>query len=86
MVALGLLPVIGWSHTAQADHQPPNIVIILADDQGWTDLAGPHVGPYTSDYCETPHLDALAASGMRFTDAYAHAGYLRCPGQSRRYT
>jgi len=44
----------------------PNIVFILADDAGWSDL-----GCYGADLCETPHLDQLAATGVRFTDAYA---------------
>ena len=44
----------------------PNFVFILADDLGWRDL-----GVYGSDYYETPHLDRLAAEGVRFTDAYA---------------
>lgn len=45
---------------------PPNIVLILADDLGWTDL-----GCYGSDFYETPRTDRLAAEGLRFTDAYA---------------
>jgi arylsulfatase A-like enzyme len=44
----------------------PNLVFILADDLGWADL-----GCYGSTFYETPHLDRLAARGMRFTDAYA---------------
>lgn len=40
----------------------PNLVFILADDLGWTDT-----GPYGSRYYETPHLDRLAAQGVRFT-------------------
>jgi arylsulfatase A-like enzyme len=44
----------------------PNLVFILADDLGWADL-----GCYGSTFYETPHLDQLAAKGMRFTDAYA---------------
>src|SRR3954471_4161674 len=44
----------------------PNIVFILADDLGQRDL-----GCYGSSFHETPHLDALARAGMRFTDAYA---------------
>jgi len=44
----------------------PNIIVILADDMGWMDST-----PYGSTYYETPHLDQLAADGMRFTDAYA---------------
>ncbi len=38
-----------------------NIVYILADDLGWTDL-----GCQGSQYYETPHIDALAKQGMRF--------------------
>jgi len=40
----------------------------MADDMGWTDLAC-----YGNSRVETPHLDRLAADGMRFTDAYAAA-------------
>ncbi len=46
----------------------PNIIFILADDQGWTDA-----GFMGSEYYETPALDALAASGISFTNAYANA-------------
>lgn len=46
----------------------PNIVLILVDDLGWTDLSC-----YGSSFYETPHLDALAAGGLRFTQAYAAA-------------
>lgn len=44
----------------------PNIVFLLMDDLGWTDL-----GCYGSEFYETPNIDRLAAQGMRFTDAYA---------------
>ena len=44
----------------------PNIVLFLADDLGWTGLRC-----FGSDFYETPHLDRLAAQGMKFTDAYA---------------
>jgi arylsulfatase A-like enzyme len=43
----------------------PNVIFILADDLGWTDL-----GCYGSHYYQTPNLDRLAAQGMRFTSAY----------------
>ena len=45
---------------------PPNIVLLLADDLGWTGLSS-----FGSDFYETPHLDALAKDGMKFTQAYA---------------
>ena len=48
--------------------EPPNIVFILADDLGWSDL-----GCYGSDWLETPRLDRLATEGLRFTNAYAPA-------------
>ena len=40
--------------------RPPNIVYVLADDLGWTDL-----GCQGSTYYRTPHLDRLAAEGLR---------------------
>lgn len=46
----------------------PNIVYINADDLGWTDLSS-----QGSKYYETPNLDQLAASGIRFTNGYAAA-------------
>ena len=46
----------------------PNIVFVLADDLGWTDLTC-----YGSDLYETPNLDRLAKQGVRFTNAYASA-------------
>jgi len=47
---------------------PPNFVFILADDLGWADL-----GCYGNTFIDTPHIDALAAQGMRFTGAYSAA-------------
>ena len=44
----------------------PNVVLILADDLGWTDLAC-----FGSDFHETPHLDRLARDGMKFTQSYS---------------
>ena len=43
---------------------PPNIVVIMADDLGYSDL-----GCYGGEIA-TPHLDALAQGGLRFTQAY----------------
>tara|TARA_R110002167_G_scaffold214233_2_gene419001 strand:+ start:445 stop:855 length:411 start_codon:yes stop_codon:yes gene_type:complete len=44
----------------------PNIVLILADDMAWSD-----VGYNGQKNFETPHIDQMAADGMRFDDAYA---------------
>jgi len=49
-----------------AETRKPNIILIVADDLGGMDLAC-----YGSKYHRTPHLDALAASGVKFTDSYA---------------
>lgn len=46
--------------------QRPNVVLVLADDLGWIDLAC-----FGSDLHETPHLDRLARDGMRFTQNYS---------------
>ncbi len=46
----------------------PNIILINVDDLGWRD-----VGIYGSPSYLTPHIDALAKDGMRFTNAYASA-------------
>ncbi|TDB61184.1 hypothetical protein EZE20_20190 [Arundinibacter roseus] len=48
--------------------QKPNVLVIFVDDLGWADLSS-----YGSTFYETPNLDRLAASGVRFTDAYAAA-------------
>ena len=44
----------------------PNFLVILADDLGWGDLSC-----YGAPTIRTPHLDRLAASGVRFTDGYS---------------
>jgi arylsulfatase A-like enzyme len=55
--------------TGCADQEvPPNIVLILIDDLGWTDL-----GVMGSEYYETPNIDRLAFQGVLFTQAYANA-------------
>ncbi len=51
---------------AQGTAEKPNIIFILCDDMGYADL-----GCYGQQYIATPHLDAMAAQGMRFTQAYA---------------
>lgn len=48
----------------------PNIVLILADDLGYGEL-----GCYGGKEIRTPHIDALARGGVRFTDGYVSAAY-----------
>ncbi len=59
-----LLPLAAAAST----HRRPNVIFILADDLGWGEL-----GCYGNTFNQTPHLDRLAAEGVRFTHAYAAA-------------
>ncbi|HEX5667680.1 MAG TPA: arylsulfatase, partial [Chitinophagaceae bacterium] len=55
------------SSSAQSGGKRPNIVVILADDMGYSDI-----GMFGSEI-KTPNLDALAMNGTRFTNFYTHA-------------
>jgi arylsulfatase A-like enzyme len=52
---------------APAHRERPNIVLILADDLGYGDI-----GCYGGTAARTPHLDALAQRGVRFTDFHSN--------------
>lgn len=52
-----------------AQGRRPNIIVIYTDDQGWADLGVQGV----RDDLRTPHLDALAAGGLRATNGYVSA-------------
>lgn len=58
----------GAVNKRNADTSRPNVIIILADDLGYGDL-----GCYGAQGVSTPHVDALASQGIRFTDAHAVA-------------
>jgi arylsulfatase A len=64
---------------AQADARPPNVVIFFTDDQGTLDAKC-----YGSQDLYTPHIDRLAATGVRFTQAYAHQ--VCCPARAMLLT
>jgi arylsulfatase A-like enzyme len=69
LTALLLAPLAAL-HAADASKPiKPNILVIVADDLGYADI-GVHGGKIVS----TPNIDALAASGVRFTN-----GYVSCP-------
>lgn len=53
-----------WSAFAATPASRPNVVVILVDDMGWSDI-----GCYGSEI-PTPNLDALARGGVRFTQFY----------------
>lgn len=59
-----LLAAILFPFLASAEERP-NFVFFITDDVGWNDL-----GCYGNEFVKTPHLDALAERGMRFTNAY----------------
>ena len=59
-----MLALCSVSATARAERQgPPNIVVIFIDDMGYADI-----GPFGAVGYQTPHLDRMAAEGMKFTD------------------
>ena len=63
----GFRPTSTFSMPSGAE-RPPNILLIMIDDLGWTDLRC-----QGNNRLETPNIDRLATQGMRFTDAYAAA-------------
>jgi len=69
-----LLSTLLWTSMVSAGN--PNIVFILVDDMGYGDLSSYN----TESRIPTPHLDRLARSGMRFTDAHS-AGPLCHPSR-----
>ena len=52
----------------KAKEKQPNVIFIIADDLGYGDMSC-----YGAHRVQTPHVDTLASSGIRFTDAHAVA-------------
>lgn len=72
---IGILLIGLWGCTSNSpqveesdnsDQRPPNIIYILADDLGYSDL-----GSYGQQRIKTPNLDRMAEEGMRFTQHYS---------------
>jgi N-sulfoglucosamine sulfohydrolase len=63
-----LIPIL-WNASFQCRkdvaQQPPNIILIIADDVGWNDL-----GCYGNQVVSTPNIDRIAREGMIFTNAF----------------
>ena len=67
LIGMTLLdPASGQEGSGRPSPRPPNIVFIMTDDMGWADL-----GCFGGKAIPTPNLDAMAAQGMRFTQAYS---------------
>ena len=77
VTALAILSLSGFSCVLSAK---PNIILILIDDLGWSDI-----GCYGNKIVDTPRIDQLALEGLRFTDFYAAGAVCsptRCAVQS----
>src|SRR5215475_5361756 len=70
-VGVAALAFILTGAAAQAQEKKPNIVVIMTDDVGWGDLGS--YGGGVMRGAPTPHLDRLAAEGMRFVNYYGQA-------------
>ncbi|MCA9289714.1 MAG: sulfatase [Phycisphaerales bacterium] len=70
-IAIGI--ILGVVFASSVRGAPPNVVLFLVDDLGWQDIAVPlHAEPTeTNRRYRTPNVEALAARGVVFTDAYA---------------
>jgi arylsulfatase A-like enzyme len=71
--------ILSAGTTVVAQETYPNVVIMLTDDQGMLDA-----GCYGSSDLRTPNIDRLAATGVRFTQAYAHT--VCCPSRAALLT
>ncbi len=66
ILALIVAPAGSIGDESDKPAAPLNVLFVLVDDWGWTDA-----GCLGSDLYETPNIDRLAATGVRFTDAYS---------------
>jgi arylsulfatase A-like enzyme len=66
LVFAAAVPATVFLISGKAEKPKPNVIFILLDDFGYTDL-----GCYGSKFYESPNIDRLAAEGVKFTDAYA---------------
>lgn len=67
LLLISLLGTLSFSRlVAQTQNKRPNVIVIYADDQGWTDL-----NSFGGTDLYTPVLDSLGASGVRFTQFYS---------------
>ena len=67
---LALFAMAAATSKSLAQTSPPNIIVIMGDDIGWSNIGVYNQGIMSG---RTPNLDQLANEGMRFTDYYAEA-------------
>ena len=67
LVLVALAAGVATSSQLSAQSKP-NIIVIMADDVGWSNPSCYHSGIMSS---KTPHIDRIAREGIRFTDHYA---------------
>ncbi len=70
LIPLALASTVTGVSPASAQEKKPNIIVIMADDVGWSNIGVYNQGIMAG---RTPNLDKLATDGMRFTDYYAEA-------------
>lgn len=71
IISLILIYVLAGCNTStntkvSPEEKKPNVILILVDDLGWTDL-----GSFGSDLYQSPHIDKLASEGVKFTSSYS---------------
>jgi len=67
---MGVVACSGFTGCSSEKNQQPNVIFILADDIGYGDFSC-----YGATRVQTPNVDRLAASGLRFTNGHCAAGY-----------
>lgn len=67
-IAVVCFAAMSFAAHTRASTRPPNIILIMTDDQGYSDLSC-----YGSTIAKTPRIDQMASEGMRFTDWYTPA-------------
>ena len=70
----------GDAPSHETSQTPPNVIVMMADDLGWGDI-----GANGGEVIKTPHIDALAAQGVRLTDGYVSAAVCS-PSRAGFYT
>ena len=83
-LVLALAISVGLPALGKGEENRPNMVLFFVDDQSWVGTSvqmHPHDPETKSDFFETPALEAMAAAGMRFSDAYSTAP-ICCPSRT----